>query len=300
MSGRVNRLCIKRDCTEWYAIFLIETESTQPQNVENVSENRIRGCDLGLEKFIVLDEGSNSKYEYPRFLQRSELKIKRLQKHLSTKRNGSRSSREIAFRLARLHLHVKRQREDYQNKLVSTILNKDTDVLVLEKLSVESMLKNHNLAKSLNDASFGSFAVKCIKKAKLLGKHILFVDPWGTSQFCHNCMEWVPKDLSERKHNCPTCKIEISRDLNSAKLIRRLGIQGSPPSDGGSSPAELLPLPSFRGMVNKSEAGSQHLDVGGRHKKRLRQLGEKVLACDFVHHPELFRTPVVATHANTD
>ena len=54
----------------------------------------------------------------------------------------------------------------------------------------------------------------------MLSKQVIFVDPWGTTQFCHNCREWVPKDLSDRIHECPKCGIELPRDQNSAKLIR--------------------------------------------------------------------------------
>ena len=150
---------------------------------------------MGLEKFVVQDDSSSK--EYPRFLRKSDHKIKHLQKHISRKRSGSKRWRRLAFRLARLHLHVKREREDYQNKLVSTLLNRDTDLLVLEKLSMGSMLQNHSLAKSLADASFGRFAVTCINKAKMLGKHVMFVDPWGTSQFCTTV--WVGSEGSFSK-----------------------------------------------------------------------------------------------------
>jgi len=255
MSGKVNRLCVKCEAGEWYGIFLIEQEAVTQQHTEHdidsIPGERIRGADLGLEKFITLDNSTSE--EYPRFLRISEEKIKHLQLHLSRKKKGSRRRRELALRLSQLHLHVKRQREDYQNKLVSTLFNKETDVLVLEKLSIQNMLQNHHLAKSLADASFSKFAQKCINKSRMLGKHVVFVDPWGTTQFCHNCLQWVPKDLSEREHNCPNCKIKLPRDLNSAKLIKWLGILRScPPSDGGASPAELRPLPSLRGMASQS------------------------------------------------
>ncbi|MDG6995435.1 MAG: transposase, partial [Nitrososphaerota archaeon] len=237
MLGKVNRLSIKCEAGECYAIFLMEMEDKKIQDVKDIPNDKIRGGDVGLEKFIVLDDSSSN--EYPQFLRLSEQKITQLQRHLSKKRKGSRRRKRLAFRLAQLHLHVKRQREDYQNKLVSTLFNKETDVLVLEKLSIQNMLQNHNLARSLADASFGKFASKCINKGKMLGKHVIFVDPWGTTQFCYNCLEWVPKDLSEREHNCPNCKIKLPRDLNSAKLIKWLGIprRSCPPSDGGSPSA---------------------------------------------------------------
>jgi putative transposase len=255
--GKVNRLTIKREAGEWYAVFLIDKEEdVRPKNIPDISDDRIRGGDLGLEKFITLDDSSNSA-DYPKFLGRSQMNIIKLQRRLSKKKKGSNNWKKLAFRLARLHLHIKRQREDYQNKLVSTLLNKDTDMLVLEKLSVENMLQNHCLAKSLSDASFGRFATKCLNKSVMLGKYLLFVDPWGTSEFCYNCLGWVPKDLSEREHNCPRCGVSLPRDRNSAKLIKWLGIHSCPPSDGGSSPAELLPLPSLRRLASiGEEAGS--------------------------------------------
>jgi putative transposase len=127
------------------------------------------------------------------------------------------------------------------------------------------MLKNHSLSKSISDASYGQFIAKAAFKAKILGKHFIAVDPWGTSQFCSTCLQWVPKTLAEREHWCRSCGENLPRDVNSAKLIKRLGIlvkrrRLCPSPDRGSSLAEQLPLPSLRGMVSKSEeAGSQHL-----------------------------------------
>jgi len=139
-------------------------------------------------------------------------------------------------------LHVARQREDWQNKLVNAIF-KEVDVLVLEKLNVAGMLRNHHLAKAISDSSWSQFALKCMRKADMQGKHVLFVDPYGTSQFCHRCLTWVPKILAEREHRCPNCEADLLRDLNSALLIRKLGILSCSPSDGGLSPAEPKPLP---------------------------------------------------------
>jgi IS605 OrfB family transposase len=138
-------------------------------------------------------------------------------------------------------MHVARQREDWQNKLINAIFN-EVDVLVLEKLNVAGMLSNHQHAKAIMDSSWSQFALKCMRKADLLGKHVLFIDPYGTSQFCHQCLTWVPKTLADREHRCPSCEADLLRDLNSALLIRKLGILSCSPSDGGLSPAEPKPL----------------------------------------------------------
>jgi len=139
----------------------------------------------------------------------------------------------------------------------------------LERLRVENMLKNHCLAKSLQDAAFGNFIRKAQFKAGMLGKWFVPVDPWGTTQLCHNCLEWVPKSLDEREHICPNCGIDLPRDANSALLIRRLGLTwlGYAPGRGVNTPAEQGLLPSLRGMASLcEEVGSSQLQPWrGRH-----------------------------------
>ena len=258
LLGEVERLTIKREASEWYAVFITQREAPSKPPVDTVPEERIRGVDLGLEKFAILDNADDA--DYPEFLRKSESKIKTLQRSLPHKKKDSKRWRQTCLSLARLHLHVKRQREDFQNKLVNEIFT-ENDALVLEKLKVEPMLKNHFLAKSISDASFGRFVRKAAFKAELLGKHFIPVDPWGTTQLCHSCLTWVPKDLTERNHLCPNCGIKLPRDLNSALLIKKLGILSCSPSDGGLSPVEPKPLPSLRGMVSQGvEAGSHRFN----------------------------------------
>ena len=258
LLGRVRRLTVKREADgEWYAIFITEREGSVRSPLAEIPANRVRGADMGLSRFVTFDDAAST--EYPEFLRRSEDKIRYMQRHFNRKHKGSRRRRELGRRIARLHLHVKRQREDFQNKLVHKIFA-ENDVLVLEKLNVSRMLHNHRLAKSISDASWNAFARRVVFKADSLGKHTIFVDPWGTTQFCHNCLGWVPKNLAERKHKCPNCGIEIPRDENSALLIKRLGILSSPAPDRGSSPAEQGPLPSLREWASPSvEAGSLRL-----------------------------------------
>jgi len=254
LLGEVERLTIKREASEWYVIFITQREAPSKPPLDAVPEERIRGADLGLEKFATLD--NNDDADYPKYLRQSENRIKTLHRSLAHKKKGSKRWKRTCFALARLHLSVKRQREDWQNKRIVEILS-HCDILVMEKLNVEGMRKNSHLAKSISDASFGKFIRKAAFKAELLGKHFIPVDPWGTTQLCHKCLTWVRKDLAERKHVCPNCGVKLPRDLNSALLIKKLGILSCSPSDGGLSPAEPKPLPSLRGMVSQSvEAGS--------------------------------------------
>jgi putative transposase len=252
--GKIKRLVIKRDAAEWYAILVTECEAPARPPFKTIKAGRIAGVDLGLRSFAVFDNAND--LIYPRYLKESRPRIRRIQRRLSRKSVGSKRWRQVNYKLARLHLHIKRQREDWQNKRVKEIFEKN-DAIILERLNVEGMRKNRDLASSVSDASFGKFALKCLFKSVSLGKYLVFVDPWGTTQFCHNCLSWVPKNLSEVNHLCPKCGAKTTRDLNSARLIKWLGTLSSPPSDGGSSPAEPKPLPSLRGLVSqRDEAGS--------------------------------------------
>jgi putative transposase len=255
LAGKVKRLTVKRETDgEWYAVFITEREGLTKTQLSEIPLERIRGADMGLSKFVTFDD--STAVEYPEFLRRLEDKIGHTQRRFSRKQKGSKRRHELGRRLARLHLHIKRQREDFQNKLVFQVFS-ENDALVLEKLNVSGMLRNHSLAKSISDASWNRFARRANFKAESLGKHAIFVDAWGTTQFCNNCLAWIPKDLAERNHKCPSCGIEMPRDENSALLIKRLGIHRSPAPDRGSSPEEQGPLPSLREWASSSnEAGS--------------------------------------------
>jgi putative transposase len=167
--GRVKRLTIKREGDgEWYAIFVTEREGPKRTPISEIPTTRIRAADAGLSAFVTFDNGKST--EYPEFLRLSEDRITHVQHHFDRKHKGSRRRRELGRRLARLHLHIRRQREDFQNKLVHRIFT-ENDVLVLEKLNVSGMLRNHVLAKSISDASWSRFAHKAIFKAESLGIH---------------------------------------------------------------------------------------------------------------------------------
>ncbi len=255
LLGTVRRLTVKRETnSEWYAIFLTEREAPRKKPLSDIPNERVRSADLGLSTFATFDDATS--VQYPKYLRVAEGKLKRIQHWFSRKRRGSKRRRELGSRLSRLHLHIKRQRDDWQNKIVSKIF-RDSDVLVLEKLNVSGMVKNHTLAKSISDASWSKFARKAVWKAGSTGVHTLLVDPWGTTQFCSGCLSWVAKTLAEREHLCPNCGETIPRDLNSALLMKRLVLTSSPAPDGSSSLAERGPLPSLRRMASPSkEAGS--------------------------------------------
>ncbi len=83
------------------------------------------------------------------------------------------------------------------------------------------MVKNHCLAKSINDASWSLFRRWLEYFAAKFNSQVVAVNPRMTSQKCSDCGAIVNKSLSTRSHKC-SCGCELQRDVNAAKNILNL------------------------------------------------------------------------------
>ncbi len=99
---------------------------------------------------------NGDKVDNPQFLRKSEKRLKRLQRRLSKKKKGSKNRQKARQRLAKAHLKVSRQRKDFAVKLARCVVHSN-DVIAYEDLRVKNLVKNHCLAKSINDAAGISF-----------------------------------------------------------------------------------------------------------------------------------------------
>ena len=95
----------------------------------------------------------------------------------------------------------------------------------IEDLSVKRMLHNKYLSKSISDAAWSIFTDCLTYKAEEAGSVVEPVDPAYTSQDCSQCGHRLKKTLSDRRHKCPCCGLDMDRDHNAAINILRLGRQ---------------------------------------------------------------------------
>jgi putative transposase len=122
---------------------------------------------------------------------------------------------------------MNRQRRDHHFKVAKPYAEGYRRIVV-EDLTIGNMVKNHHLAKSIMDASWGAFLDILTAKAESAGHEVIRVNPRFTSQKCHQCGAIVQKSLSVRTHLCPFCGYVADRDVNAAKnILLRAGAQPS-------------------------------------------------------------------------
>lgn len=178
------------------------------------------GLDVGLASFYTDHNGN--KVDNPQFLRKSEKRLKRLQRRLSKKKKGGKNRQKARQRLAKAHLKVSRQRKDFAVKLARCVVHSN-DVIAYEDLRVKNLVKNHCLAKSINDAAWYQFREWIEYFGVKFGKITIAVAPNYTSQNCSNCGETVKKSLSTRTHQCK-CGCVLDRDENAAINILKRGL----------------------------------------------------------------------------
>lgn len=219
---QIKRVRIVRRGDGYYVQFCIQAD----RNIDIQPTGRTIGLDVGLSAFYTDSYGT--KVDNPRYLRKSEKALKRLQKRGSRKPKGSNNRKKAISRLGRKHLKVSRQRKDFAIKQALCVV-KSSDFVAFEKLQVKNMMKNHHLAKSINDAAWSLFTQWLEYFGKVYGKVVVAVSPQYTSQNCSECGETVKKSLSVRTHICK-CGCTLDRDHNAAinilsKALKQTGYQ---------------------------------------------------------------------------
>ncbi|WP_214882535.1 MULTISPECIES: IS200/IS605 family element RNA-guided endonuclease TnpB [unclassified Exiguobacterium] len=175
------------------------------------------GIDLGLEHFAIMtnDEMVSNKIDNPRFLRKSEEKVKKAQRALSRKKIGSKNREKARLILARRHEKIANQRKDFLHKLSKRIVD-ENQVIVVETLKSNNMMKNHKVAKSIADVSWYEFVRQLEYKCKFYGRTLIKADQWyASTQICSSCGEkGEKKTVDVREWTC-TCGAHHDRDINA-------------------------------------------------------------------------------------
>ena len=230
--GRIINVTVRRKSSgHFFASVLVEEEVYALQKTGSSI-----GIDLGLKEFAILSTGE--KIENPRFYRVQEEKLAKAQRILKRRERRAKERGvdpetvknylKAKQKVAEINEKIANQRKDFAQKL-STILVKNHDLICVEDLKAKNLLKNHCLAKSIQDAGWRLFVALLEYKCRWYGKELSRISQWfPSSQLCSSCGAHTGKKaLSVREWDCPACGKHHDRDLNAALNILREGTRVS-------------------------------------------------------------------------
>ena len=206
----------KSKSCKYFLSILVEMDDTELKKFEHTDKQV--GIDLGVKNFVITSDGKV--FENKHFLKKEEKKMKRLQRQLSRKVKGSNNREKQRVKIAKLYERMTNKKEAYIHFVVNELLS-HYDSIFMEDLNVQGMLRNHNLAKAIQEVGFYKFNEILTNKAFVNNKQVVSVDRfYPSSKTCHNCgykKEYLK--LSDRSWVCPQCGTKHDRDINAAVNI---------------------------------------------------------------------------------
>lgn len=200
----------------FFLSILVKMDDTELKRFEHT--NKQVGIDLGVKDFVITSDGEV--FENKHLFKKKEKQVKRLQRQLSKKQKGSNNRNKQRVRIAKAFERLTNQKNAYIHSVVNELLTY-YDTVFMEDLNVQGMLRNHKLAKAIQEVSFYKFKQTLVDKALVNNKKVVFVDRfYPSSKTCSNCGH-KKRDLklNDRYWVCPECGTKHDRDINAAMNI---------------------------------------------------------------------------------
>lgn len=219
IKGKQLLCTISKTKTNKYFVSIV-TEQEKEIKQKAISKKTSIGIDLGIKDFLITSKGD--KFSNPKFTRKYEKKLSKEQKLLSRKKKGSKNKEKQRIKVAEVHEKIRNGRTDFLHKVTRKLINESQiNTYCLEDLNISGMLKNHKLAKSIQDVSWYEFVRQLEYKSKWEGKNILKIGRFEpSSKTCSNCGK-INQDLQlkDREWVCRECGFKHDRDINAAKNI---------------------------------------------------------------------------------
>ena len=200
----------------FFLSILVEMNDTELKRFERT--NKQVGIDLGVKDFVITSDGEV--FENKHFFKKKEKQVRRLQRQISRKVKGSNNMKKTKIRIARLFERITNKKVAYIHYITNELLTY-FDTIFMENLNVKGMMKNHHLAKAIQEVGFYKFKETLVSKSLVNDKKVVFIDRfYPSSKTCSEC-GYKKRDLKlrDRFWICPECGAEHDRDLNAARNI---------------------------------------------------------------------------------
>jgi putative transposase len=213
IEGVIKTVRIIHRAGDWYASFTCEIPVPEPLP----ETGREIGIDMGINALITTSHGD--KVDNPKWYREAQADLRLKQRKLSRAKRGSKNRQKKLLIVQRQHEKIVNQRTDFLNKLAYGLV-KNFDRIALEDLSINNMVRNHHLSKSILDAGWGYFRRHLTVKAASAGREIDFVNPRYTSKTCSHCGTiFEDMTLAVRWVDCLVCGLSLDRDHNAAIAV---------------------------------------------------------------------------------
>ncbi len=220
ISGEILFSTISKSPSGRYFVSITcETERT-PYEKNN---NRV-GVDLGIKELAICSDGKI--YQNIKNTKKYAKRLSYEQKQLSKKHKGSESKNRQRIKVAKIHEKIANSRLDHIHKVTTQIV-RDNQTICVEDLAVINMIKNHKLAKSISDCSWGEVLRQLKYKSEWNERELITIDRFfPSSKTCNKC-KFVNQDLTltDREWICPNCGSKLDRDINASENILEQGLE---------------------------------------------------------------------------
>lgn len=217
LEGEIKTLRITRKAGKWFASFACEVDKKLFPTT-----GLAIGVDVGINSLIATSDGE--RVENPKWYRDGQAKMRILQRIVSRRKKGGNNRKKAVRALQVHHEHIANQRKDFLNKLANELVV-NNDLIAIEDLQIQNMLKNHHFSKSIMDGGWGYFAKRLSDKAVEAGREVVRVNPAFTSKTCSGCGRiFEDMDLRVRWIDCD-CGVSMNRDVNAAINILQRALQ---------------------------------------------------------------------------
>ncbi|NGO11833.1 IS200/IS605 family element transposase accessory protein TnpB [Streptomyces sp. HC44] len=202
----------------WFVSLLCDDPGVKPLP----ANGKAVGIDAGLDHLLTLSTGE--KITNPRHERRDRAALVTAQRRVAKKEKGSANRAKAQRKVAKIHARIADRRRDTLHK-ITTRLVRENQTIVIEDLTVRTMVKNHTLARAISDAAWSEFRSMLEYKAQWYGREVIAVDRWfPSSKLCSACgilQDTMPLNVRTWRCDCGTMH---DRDVNAANNLLAAGL----------------------------------------------------------------------------
>lgn len=218
---------VKYDGINWWLTVGVKIE--EPTN--NPTNDGI-GIDLGIKDLAICSDGNTYKnINKTETVRKLEKRKRRLQRSISRKYEKNRVGNKYVKtnniikqekQLLKLNHRLSNIRYNYLHQVTTDIIKREPSFIVLEDLNVKGMMKNHHIAKAVQEQGFYRFRKTIEYKAERNNIEVVIADRYYPSSKLCNCCGYKKVDLKlkDRTFVCPNCGYTEDRDFNASLNLK--------------------------------------------------------------------------------